>query len=160
MKKIFDGKMFKPITLLLIMTMFTLLITPATSYAQSDTVNAAAKKEVKEALQLLEYIEMDKITETYSFNKTKAIEDGFSEKTTTLLFHNFEKLSTDKQAMLYGANKGDNSLQVAALAAFLAGLVAGWVVSKVLDYGAKKFCDQKDLRNYNWATKIGCDIFG
>ncbi|WP_018665006.1 hypothetical protein [Heyndrickxia acidiproducens] len=117
----------------------------------------AAEKEINESKELTKYVE--KIDTGYTFNATKAIDEGHSKNSVKKFKRNFERLSVDKQEIIYNFGiKGEMSTRVAPLVAFLSGVVAGWVLEKLLDYGTKKFC--KKYKNYNSYTKVGCDIFG
>ncbi|KMP73456.1 histidine kinase, partial [Bacillus cereus] len=45
---------------------------------------------------------------------------------------------------------------VAPIIIWAAGLLGGWLATKLLDYGAEKFC--KQYRNYNGVTKKVCEV--
>ncbi|MBP1971407.1 competence protein ComGC [Virgibacillus natechei] len=157
MESMMESKLVKPVTLLLIMSMLILLVTPAVSAANAQD---AAEEEKNAAMQLIEYVEKDKAEGIYFFDKDRAIKDGVASETIAQLQQNFEKLTMNQQGLLYDVKQGDLTTQAwpAVVAAFLAGAVAGWLIEGLLDYGVNWLCD--NYKYYNSATQVACDIWG
>jgi len=98
-------------------------------------------------------------TQEYTFHADAAEYFGLSTEEIALLETIFDNMSYEEKLEFFGAEVPTiSNFAIPALAAFLAGFVASWVLDKLFAYGVKKFC--ASYRNYNSYTKKGCEIFG
>ncbi|OQO70170.1 hypothetical protein BH747_08395 [Enterococcus villorum] len=82
----------------------------------------------------------------------------FTTSEATKLATTFNHLTLEEQQSLLHQLSENPNARVAPIILWAAGIVGGWLATKLLDWGATKFC--KTYRNYNSATKLVCDVIG
>lgn len=125
--------------------------------------NEVSSKEEAEklALSIYESSTYEEDTKTFKFDENKAISLGLDQKFSKQVSNYLENLSEEEAAALNELQKEDgSSVMVAPLLVWAAGVLAAaglsWLADKLLDYGAKKFCDA--YRSYNSVTKTVCNV--
>ncbi|HHY73759.1 MAG TPA: hypothetical protein GX497_11190 [Bacillus bacterium] len=102
-------------------------------------------------------------TGVFEFDEGKAISLGLDQQTARQMSVYFKGLSSDEAEALYNTQVeagSSNQLAVAPLLVWAAEVLVAagltWLADKLLDYGAKKFCDS--YRNYNSVTRTVCEV--
>lgn len=146
------------VTLSLVFTLiFAILAQPVANAAEVDS-----KEEVEKlALAIYESSTYQEDTKSFDFNKEKAISLGLDKQVASQIEVYYENLSTEEAEDLAKLQKDDEvSVMVAPILVWAAGVLAAaglsWLAEKLLDYGAKKFCDA--YGNYNSVTKTVCNV--
>jgi hypothetical protein len=143
-----------------------LLLAVAVLFTSAIPVNAQTpytEEEMQVILETYAQILVDSVTydietKEYTFHADAAEYFGLTSEEISLLETIFNSMSEAEKVEFFGTTSPTTSVFIGPLAAFLAGMVATWVLDKLFAYGVKKFCNA--YRNYNSWTKKGCEIFG
>ncbi|MFS0942651.1 MULTISPECIES: hypothetical protein [Enterococcus] len=68
----------------------------------------------------------------------------------------FNSLSSEEQKDLMKDFSKNNTARVAPIIIWAAGVLGGWLATKLLNWGAHKFCSS--YKNYNSITKYVCEV--
>ena len=127
--------------------------TTASVYASE----VSSKEQVELTNSLLKSITFDKNTNKLFMDEEKLI--NTTELTSTeasKLATEFNSLSSEEQKDLMKDFSKNNTARVAPIIIWAAGVLGGWLATKLLNWGAHKFCSS--YKNYNSITKYVCEV--
>lgn len=128
-------------------------LTTASVYASE----VSSKEQVELTNSLLNSIEFDKESNKLFMNKEKLVNTNlFTSTEANKLGNEFNSLSSQEQKELMKDLKEKSNTRIAPIIIWAAGVLGGWLATKLLNWGAHKFCSS--YKNYNSVTKYVCDI--
>lgn len=143
----------KKVILGVVLSLLLNILIPAGSVLAAES-NEVDLKEYQR--MLYRSVRLEEETEEFVFDAELAVQNGLSELQAQKLEQAFNQMTQEEKMEIL---KSDSSLErVAPIVIWAAKIVGGWLASKLLSYGAKKFCQY--YRNTNSATKMVCNVIG